>query len=154
MDNAKNTLETPVWGKLAKRGFYYGLSRKFTTAKNQKFLIEISSASFLTRSAKTTHQTRPAFLALKNQPLEIYCMLPKFILSLLPIMALVRPPLDTQEWPKTHPLPQLFALSFSCPSTLFLFSQMRMCLSPSALLFISLIHFFNRLLKASRNTLL
>jgi hypothetical protein len=39
IDNTRNTLETPVWGKLTKRGFYYGLSRELTTKKNQKFLL-------------------------------------------------------------------------------------------------------------------
>jgi hypothetical protein len=52
MDNTRNTQETPVWGKPAKRGFYYGLSREFTTAENQKFLTEISSTSFLTQQKK------------------------------------------------------------------------------------------------------
>jgi hypothetical protein len=52
MDNTRNTLETPVWGKPTKRGFYYGLSREFTAAENQKFLTEISSASFLTQLKK------------------------------------------------------------------------------------------------------
>jgi hypothetical protein len=52
MNNIKNTLETLVWGKPTKRGFYYGLSREFTIVENQKFLTEISSASFLTPSTK------------------------------------------------------------------------------------------------------
>jgi hypothetical protein len=37
MDNTKNTLETLVWGKPTKRGFYYGISREFTTVEDQKF---------------------------------------------------------------------------------------------------------------------
>jgi hypothetical protein len=46
MDNTRNTLETPVWGKPTKRSFYYGLSRELTT-ENKKFLTDISLASFL-----------------------------------------------------------------------------------------------------------
>jgi hypothetical protein len=68
MDNTRNTLETLVWGKPTKRGFYYGLSREFIAVENQKFLTEISSASFLTRPTKnnlanSTCFFDPAFLA-------------------------------------------------------------------------------------------
>jgi hypothetical protein len=64
MDNTRNILETPMWGKPAKRGFYYGISGEFTAAENQKFLIEISLKFFLTRSAKTVQQTQSAFSTL------------------------------------------------------------------------------------------
>jgi hypothetical protein len=93
MDNTRNILETLVWGKPTKRGFSYGLSREFTEAENQKYLIDISStiSSF---SKKTTQQTRPAFSApvfstMKNRPPEIYCMWLEFGLSLLPDMVMV-----------------------------------------------------------------
>jgi hypothetical protein len=34
MDNTKNTLETPMWGKPAMKGLYYGLLREFTVVEN------------------------------------------------------------------------------------------------------------------------
>jgi hypothetical protein len=40
---------------------YYGLSREFTAAENQKFLTEISSASFLTRLAKNSPANSACF---------------------------------------------------------------------------------------------
>jgi hypothetical protein len=32
-ENTRCTLETLMWGKLAKRGFYWAFRRKFTTAE-------------------------------------------------------------------------------------------------------------------------
>jgi hypothetical protein len=73
----------------------------------------------------------PAFLALKNWPsdgkIDPGCMWPEFSLPLLHSTAQVWPLLAAQIWPRTRPLCLSCSLFFSCPSTLFLFSQMRMC---------------------------
>jgi hypothetical protein len=63
MDYIKNTLETQ-WGENQQRGaFYYGLSRGFTAAENQKFPQQVSSLG-----KKIAQQTLPAFSTPLFQP--------------------------------------------------------------------------------------
>jgi hypothetical protein len=128
-------------------GFQENLQQQKIRNFLQKFPQQVSSLARQKQPNKLgllfrPHFFDPSFSSLKNRLPEICCMWPEFGLSLLPNMALVRPPLAAQVWPRTRPLPQLLSLSFSCPSTLFLFSQMRMCvpltLSPSIYLSSSL----------------
>jgi hypothetical protein len=56
------TLETPMWGKPAKRGFIVARKENITTAKTQKFLTENfsqHSALLLNKSTQLEKIVRP-----------------------------------------------------------------------------------------------
>jgi hypothetical protein len=127
--------------KTSKEGLLLWAFKRIYSSRKSEISQQVSSLGKKNSPANLACFFGPAFSAPKNQPFffgrekwaQLFqpsdgcCMWPEFDLPLLHSTAQVWPLLAAQIWPRTRPLCLSCSLFFSCPSNLFLFSQMRMC---------------------------